>query len=66
MHEITRTTATYNELKEKFNDPEFNENYFRYFGYGFLTSASMAVPNVPVAFYSFHIMVALGFILFCY
>jgi len=53
--------ATYEELKGKFNDPEFNDNYFRYFGYGFLTTPINAIPSVPVAFYSFHIMVALGF-----
>jgi len=53
--------ATYEELKGKFNDPEFNDNYFRYFGYGFLTTPVNAIPSVPVAFYSFHIMVALGF-----
>jgi cytochrome bd ubiquinol oxidase subunit I len=53
--------ATYDELKGKFNDPEFNDNYFRYFGYGFLTTPINAIPSVPVAFYSFHIMVALGF-----
>jgi cytochrome d ubiquinol oxidase subunit I len=52
---------TYNTLKDKFNDPEFNDNYFRYFGYGFLRNPVSAVPNVPIAFYSFHIMVALGF-----
>jgi cytochrome d ubiquinol oxidase subunit I len=53
--------ALYNDLRAKFNDPEFNDNYFRYFGYGFLTSPEQAIPSVPVAFYSFHIMVALGF-----
>src|SRR5512133_3588312 len=52
--------ALYNDLRAKFNDPEFNDNYFRYFGYGFLTSPEQAIPSVPVAFYSFHIMVALG------
>jgi cytochrome bd ubiquinol oxidase subunit I len=52
---------TYSRLKEKFSDPEFIDSYFRYFGYGFLNSPESAVPNVPVAFYSFHIMVLLGF-----
>ncbi|HLO58360.1 MAG TPA: cytochrome ubiquinol oxidase subunit I [Bacteroidales bacterium] len=57
----SKDMATYNELKEKFSDPQFNDNYFRYFGYGFLNSPQDAIPSVPVAFYSFHIMVVLGF-----
>lgn len=35
------------------------ENY-PYFGYGFLETPEQAVPNVPLTFYSFHIMVMLG------
>ncbi|MFH2095550.1 MAG: cytochrome ubiquinol oxidase subunit I [Bacteroidota bacterium] len=38
----------------------FREN-FRYFGYGYLNQPEDIIPNVPVTFYSFHIMVALGF-----
>lgn len=33
---------------------------FEYFGYGYFDSAEEAVPNVPMVFYSFHIMVILG------
>lgn len=40
---------------------EFYENYFRYFGYGYLNAPGDIVPNVPMVFYSFHIMVGLGF-----
>ncbi|MPM05144.1 Cytochrome bd-I ubiquinol oxidase subunit 1 [bioreactor metagenome] len=40
---------------------EFYNNYFRYFGYGHLEKPEDIVPNVPMVFYSFHIMVALGF-----
>ncbi|MFO7369107.1 MAG: cytochrome ubiquinol oxidase subunit I [Bacteroidales bacterium] len=54
-------TATYNQLKARFSDPGFKNDYFRYFGYGFLTDPNSVIPNVPIAFYSFHIMVALGF-----
>jgi cytochrome d ubiquinol oxidase subunit I len=57
----SKDMATYNELKDKFSDPQFNDNYFRYFGYGFLNSPQDAIPSVPIAFYSFHIMVVLGF-----
>lgn len=38
----------------------FNEN-FKYFGYGFLNDPKSIIPNVPLTFYSFHIMVGLGF-----
>ncbi len=48
-------------LKATFEDDSFRDDYFRYFGYAFLDSPEEAVPNVPVAFYSFHVMVILGF-----
>ena len=38
----------------------FRENY-KHFGYGFLPDKESAIPNVPLTFYSFHIMVGLGF-----
>ncbi|SDD16676.1 cytochrome ubiquinol oxidase subunit I [Williamwhitmania taraxaci] len=34
---------------------------FAYFGYGYLNNTSSIIPNVPLTFYSFHVMVALGF-----
>jgi len=58
---INGDTVTYLKLKQQFSDPGFQENYMRYFGYGFFDNPQTAVPNVPIAFYSFHIMVALGF-----
>lgn len=48
-------------LRKQFDDPLFQEKYFKYFGYGFLNDTSSLVPNVPLSFYSFHIMVFLGF-----
>ena len=41
------------------------ENY-AYFGYGYLDTEEDLIPNVPLTFYSFHIMVLIGayFILF--
>lgn len=36
-----------------------SDNY-KYFGYGFLKSPEQAVPNVPLTFYSFRIMVMTG------
>jgi len=40
--------------------PLLNENY-KYFGYGNLTNASQTIPPVKLTFYSFRLMVALGF-----
>lgn len=42
------------------------EKNFQYFGYGYLDSPSEAVPNVPMTFYAFRVMVTLGgyFLLF--
>ena len=39
---------------------------FKYFGYGYFDSPQEAVPDIPLTFYSFHIMVILGgyFLLF--
>ena len=34
---------------------------FKYFGYGYIENAHQTIPNVALTFYSFHIMVALGF-----
>jgi cytochrome d ubiquinol oxidase subunit I len=45
---------------------------FTYFGYGYFNSPADAIPNVPMVFYSFRIMVILGgfflllFIIVCY
>ena len=50
-----------NRLKDVLNSDEFQENYFRYFGYGYFEDVNDLIPNVPLTFYSFHIMVALGF-----
>jgi cytochrome d ubiquinol oxidase subunit I len=44
-----------------FGNKSFFDENFRYFGYAFLNSPEDAVPNVPVAFYTFHLMVMLGF-----
>ncbi|MDA3954193.1 MAG: cytochrome ubiquinol oxidase subunit I [Bacteroidales bacterium] len=38
----------------------FREN-FKFFGYGFLNDPNSIIPNVPITFYSFHLMVGLGF-----
>jgi cytochrome d ubiquinol oxidase subunit I len=53
--------VTYEAQKARFMDPTFQEDYFRYFGYGFINDQQQLIPNVPLSFYSFHIMVGLGF-----
>ena len=46
----------------KFRDENFLNDYFRYFGYSFVESPDDIIPSVPIAFYSFHLMVYLGFL----
>ncbi len=48
-------------LKAAFRDGNFTKEHFRYFGYASLKEPGDAIPNVPVAFYTFHLMVVLGF-----
>lgn len=52
----------YLEFKEKFYDQEWVDNYFKYFGYGYFKGEdpNKVIPSIPLAFYSFHIMVILG------
>lgn len=45
----------------KFRDKDFTEDYFSYFGYAFLRTPEDVIPSVPVLFYTFHLMVMLGF-----
>jgi cytochrome bd ubiquinol oxidase subunit I len=49
------------ELSALFRDKEFNDKYFKYFGYSSISRPEDVVPNVATAFYSFHLMVILGF-----
>ena len=49
-------------LESRFNDNDFIENYFRYFGYSYFTHSWQVIPAVPLIFYSFRIMVGLGFL----
>ncbi|KPL14523.1 MAG: cytochrome C oxidase subunit II [Bacteroides sp. SM23_62] len=53
--------VVYEAQKAKFMDPGFQDNYFKYFGYGFINDPQQLIPNVPLSFYSFHLMVGLGF-----
>ena len=55
-------------LKNEFTSVAFQKEYFKYFGYGFITNTNQLIPHVALMFYSFHLMVALGgyFLLFLY
>lgn len=58
-------TALVTSLGKKFDPatPEgkhFLNTYFRYFGYGYFTDVKETIPNVPLVFYSFRLMVFLG------
>jgi cytochrome d ubiquinol oxidase subunit I len=44
-----------------FRDKKFNDDHFRYFGYASLEKPEDVIPGVKVSFYTFHIMVMLGF-----
>ncbi len=59
QNDDSETLAVY---QTKFDDEEWMDNTFRYFGYGYYDRDSVAglLPNIPIAFYSFHIMVALS------
>lgn len=48
-------------LAAKFEESDFNDNYFRYFGYSYFEHPWQVIPSVPVTFYSFRVMVGLGF-----
>jgi cytochrome d ubiquinol oxidase subunit I len=50
------------EFRKKFEDPQWLEDYYAYFGYGYFQGRKLRelIPNVKLMFYSFHIMVILG------
>lgn len=54
-----------NKESMEYNKKILSEN-FDYFGYGYLTSPEQIIPNIPLVFFSFRLMVGLGalFILF--
>jgi cytochrome d ubiquinol oxidase subunit I len=53
-------------LRNVFKSESFLRDYYRYFGYGFNDDVDYYIPNVPLTFYSFHIMVILGFAFMLY
>ncbi len=49
-------------IRNVFTDKQFQDNYFRYFGYSSINKPEDVIPNVHISFYSFHLMVMLGFL----
>ncbi len=58
---VANDTQKIDSIKSIFQAKEFQENYFRYFGYASLDKPEDAIPSVTISFYSFHLMVILGF-----
>jgi cytochrome bd ubiquinol oxidase subunit I len=59
--------AAYKNAKKEKNDSlasallvQLNDDTFKYLGYGHIKDTKFLVPNVPLTFYSFHLMVMLG------
>ncbi len=50
------------EIKSTLVSDKFQKEHFKYLGYGYIKDTAFLIPNVPVSFYSFHIMVMLGFL----
>ena len=57
-----KDAARTDSLRNIIADRQFQENYFRYFGYSTISKPEDVIPNVHVSFYSFHLMVVLGFL----
>ncbi len=49
-------------LKNILVTKDYQENYFRYFGYSSIDRPEEVLPDISVSFYSFHLMVILGFL----
>jgi cytochrome d ubiquinol oxidase subunit I len=60
--EVINDTLQIQAMKEVFKDKEFRDKYFRYFGYASIEKPEDVIPNVTILFYSFHLMVILGFL----
>jgi cytochrome d ubiquinol oxidase subunit I len=59
LHDYKQAKAVGDEAKARQNEQLLMDN-FKHFGYGFFKDPSEAVPNVPIVFYAFRIMVMLG------
>ncbi|MDR1974440.1 MAG: cytochrome ubiquinol oxidase subunit I [Bacteroidales bacterium] len=48
------------DIQEMAKQRAIMDAHFKYFGYSYLENPEQTIPNVPLTFYSFHLMVALG------
>lgn len=56
--EVARITALFDPATPQ--GAEFLREKFAYFGYGYLNSPEQLIPNIPLLFYSFRLMVGAG------
>jgi cytochrome d ubiquinol oxidase subunit I len=59
---VIKDTAKLDSIKMMFRNIDFQNSYFRYFGYASIDKPEDVIPKVSVTFYSFHLMVLLGFL----
>ena len=59
---LVNDTALISSIKNVLKENEFNEKYFKYLGYASVNKPEEVIPDIPGSFYSFHLMVVLGFL----
>lgn len=60
LSDYQKAVAAKDTTAAKVHKAQLKKNYAQ-FGYGYIDKAEKMIPSVPTVFYSFHIMVALGF-----
>jgi len=60
LADYQKAVAAKDTAAAKIHKAQLKENYAQ-FGYGYIDKAEKMIPNVPTIYYSFHLMVALGF-----
>jgi cytochrome d ubiquinol oxidase subunit I len=60
LADYQKAVAAKDTVAAKLYKAKLKENYAQ-FGYGYIEKPEKMIPSVPTVFYSFHIMVALGF-----
>jgi len=60
LSDYQKAVAAKDTAAAKMHKAQLKENY-AHFGYGYIDKAENLIPNVPTIYYSFHLMVALGF-----
>jgi cytochrome bd ubiquinol oxidase subunit I len=61
--QIKNDTSQIKMIEKVFADKEFQKNNFRYYGYSSIKKPEDVIPSVTTSFYSFHLMVIIGFLL---